>query len=191
MRLGIFGGTFDPPHIGHLLAAVDAVERLTLDRLVLVPASVQPLKTNSKVREAKHRLAMTRLLVEGDQRFAVDPLEIERAGLSFSVDTLRTFAERHPSDERFFVVGADVLRTFERWREPAEVLRLATLVVMTRESEGETAPGNLPAGGRAIPSRRIDVSSTEIRARVSSGRSLHGFVPDSIAAYIAAHGLYR
>ena len=191
MRLGIFGGTFDPPHIGHLLAAVDAVERLTLDRLVLVPASVQPLKTESKIADAKHRLAMTRLLVEGDQRFAVDPLEIERAGLSFSVDTLRTFAERHPLDERFFVVGADVLRTFERWREPAEVLRLATLVVMTRESEGETAPGNLPTGGRAIPSRRIDVSSTEIRARVSSGRSLHGFVPDSIAAYIAAHGLYR
>ena len=191
MRLGRFGGTFDPPHIGHLLAAVDAVERLTLDRLVLVPASVQPLKTESKVADAKHRLAMTRLLVEGDERFAVDPLEIERAGLSFSVDTLRTFAERYPTDERFFVVGADVLRTFERWREPAEVLRLATLVVMTRESEGASSPGIVPAGGRAIPSRRIDVSSTEIRARVSTGRSLHGFVPASIAAYIAAHGLYR
>ena len=191
MRLGIFGGTFDPPHIGHLLAAVDAVERLTLDRMVLVPASVQPLKADAKVADARHRLAMTRLLVEGDDRFAVDPLEIERAGLSFSVDTLRTFAERYPAGERFFVVGADVLRTFERWREPEEVLRLATLVVMTRESDGEASGGNVPGGGRVIPSRRIDVSSTEIRARVSAGRSLHGFVPDSIAAYIAAHGLYR
>jgi nicotinate-nucleotide adenylyltransferase len=189
VRLGIFGGTFDPPHIGHLLAAVDAVERLTLDRLVLVPARVQPLKLESKVGDAKHRLAMARLLVEGDERFAVDPLEIERAGLSFSVDTLRTFAERYPSDERFFLIGADVLRTFERWREPAEVLRLATMVVMTREDG--TPAGVMPEGARAIPSRRIDVSSTEIRARASAGRSLHGFVPDSIAAYIAANGLYR
>lgn len=189
MRLGIFGGTFDPPHIGHLLAAVDAVERLTLDRLVLVPASVQPLKSDSRVADAQHRLAMTRLLVEDDDRFAVDPLEIERAGLSFSVDTLRTFAQRYPSDERFFLVGADVLQTFERWREPAEVLRLATMVVMTREN-GATGTV-VPEGARAIASRRIDVSSTEIRARASAGRSLHGFVPDSIAAYIAAHGLYR
>jgi nicotinate-nucleotide adenylyltransferase len=191
VRLGILGGTFDPPHIGHLLAAVDAVERLTLDRMVLVPASVQPLKAEAKVADATHRLAMTRLLVEGDDRFVVDPLEIERAGLSFSVDTLRTFAERYPADERFFVVGADVLRTFERWREPEEVLRLATLVVMARESADEASPAVVPGGARVIPSRRIDVSSTEIRARVLAGRSLRGFVPDSIAAYIAAHGLYR
>jgi nicotinate-nucleotide adenylyltransferase len=189
VRLGIFGGTFDPPHVGHLLAAVDAVERLTLDRLVLVPASVQPLKSASKAADAPHRLAMTRLLVANDGRFEVDPLEIERAGLSFSVDTLRAFAGRSPSDERFFIVGADVLRTFARWREPEEVLRLATLIVMTRDDG--SSPAALPDGARAIPSRRIDVSSTEVRARVASGRSLHGFVPDSIAAYIAAHGLYR
>ena len=189
MRLGIFGGTFDPPHIGHLLAAVDAVERLTLDRLVLVPASVQPLKADAATAAPAHRLAMTRLLVEDEDRFAVDPLEIERAGLSFSVDTLRTFAERHPADERFFLVGADVLRTFERWREPARVLELAQLVVMTRDDGA--SPGAVPDGARVIPSRRVDVSSTEIRARAAAGRSLHGFVPDSIAAYIAAHGLYR
>lgn len=188
MRLGIFGGTFDPPHVGHLLASVDAVERLTLDRLVLVPASVQPLKSGLQAADAAHRLAMTRLLVEGDARFEVDPLEIERAGLSYSVDTLRAFAERYPSDERFFILGADVLRTFGRWREPDQVLRLAKLVVMTREDGASPAP--LPEGARAIPSRRVDVSSTEVRARVASGRSLRGFVPDSIAAYIAAHGLY-
>ena len=189
MRLGILGGTFDPPHFGHLLAAVDAVERLTLDRLVLVPAAVQPLKSATVTAPARDRLAMTRLLVQDDRRFEVDPLEIERSGLSYSVDTLGTFAERFPSAERFFLVGADVLRTFEKWREPERVLALATLVVMTR---GDGTPSvTLPEGAVAIASRRIDVSSTEIRARVAAGRSLRGFVPDSIAAYIAAHGLYR
>ena len=189
MRLGILGGTFDPPHFGHLLAAVDAVERLTLDRLVLVPAAVQPLKSGSATAPAHDRLAMTRLLVADDARFEVDPLEIERAGLSFSVDTLAVFAERFPSAERFFLVGADVLRTFDRWRQPERVLALAKLAVMTRDDGSPIAA--LPAGAVAVPSRRIDVSSTEIRARVAAGRSLRGFVPDSVAAYIAAHGLYR
>ena len=189
MRLGIFGGTFDPPHVGHLLAAVDAVEQLELDRLVLVPAAVQPLKTNQVRTPAEHRLAMTRLLVAGDERFGVDPMEIERTGLSFSVDTLAAFAERHPAAERFFLVGADVLRTFDRWRDPARVLELATLVVLTRDA-GDGGPV-LPAGALRLPTRRVDVSSTEIRARAAAGRSLRGFVPEPVAAYIAAHGLYR
>jgi len=189
VRLGIFGGTFDPPHIGHLLAAVDAVERLALDRLVLVPAATQPLKTGRATAPADHRLAMTRLLVQADSRFEVDPVEIERAGLSFSVDTLAAFAERHPTAERFFLVGADVLRTFDRWREPARVLELATLVVLTRDDGQEEMA--IPANAQRLPTRRVDVSSTEIRARVAAGRSLRGFVPDSVAAYIAAHGLYR
>ncbi len=189
VRLGILGGTFDPPHVGHLLAAVDAVERLTLDRLVLVPASVQPLKAGIQTASPADRLAMLRLLIADDARFEVDALEIERAGLSFSVDTLSVFAERYPSAERFFLVGADVLRTFDRWREPDRVLELATLAVMTREDGSPAAV--LPEGAIAIASRRIDVSATEIRARVAAGRSLHGFVPDAVAAYIAAHGLYR
>jgi nicotinate-nucleotide adenylyltransferase len=189
VRLGIFGGTFDPPHVGHLLAAVDAVEQLELDRLVLVPAAVQPLKTNQVRTPPEHRLAMTRLLVAGDERFEVDPIEIERTGLSFSVDTLAAFAERHPAAERFFLVGADVLGTFDRWREPARVLGLATLVVLTRDA-GDEGPV-LPASALRLPTRRVDVSSTEIRARAAAGRSLRGFVPEPVAAYIAAHGLYR
>ena len=189
MRLGILGGTFDPPHVGHLLAAVDAVERLTLDRLVLVPAATQPLKTGLVRATAEHRLAMTRLLVDADERFEVDAMEIERAGLSFSVDTLAAFAERHPTAERFFLVGADVLRTFDRWREPDRVLELATLVVLTRDDGKDEMA--IPAAARRLPTRRIDVSSTEIRARVAAGRSLRGFVPDAVATYIAEHRLYR
>ncbi len=189
MRLGILGGTFDPPHLGHLLAAVDAVERLTLDRLVLVPAAVQPLKMGLATAPAKDRLAMAKLLIEGDPRFEVDAMEIDRSGLSFSVDTLEMFAERYPLADRFFLVGQDVLRTFDRWREPERVRALATLAVLTRDDQAW--PLALPEGAVAVASRRIDVSSTEIRARAAAGRSLRGFVPESVAAYIAAHGLYR
>jgi nicotinate-nucleotide adenylyltransferase len=189
VRLGILGGTFDPPHLGHLLAAVDAVECLTLDRLVLVPAALQPLKAASAAAPAADRLAMTRLLVADDARFDVDAMEIERAGLSFSVDTLDAFAKRFPDAHRYFLVGQDVLRTFDRWRQPDRVRELATLAVMTREDENP--PVELPAGAVTVATRRIDVSSTEIRARVRDGRSLRGFVPEPVAEYIAAHRLYR
>jgi nicotinate-nucleotide adenylyltransferase len=159
---------------------------------------------------------MVRALVAGDPRFSVDPIEIDRAGLSYTVDTLSAFAERHPDAERFFLVGADVLAHFHRWREPDRVRRLATLVVMQRSdrrpTDGEGA-GSSPDAWRgadegdadegADPSwptgddvvylrtRRVDVSSTEIRARVRAGNSIHGFVPDAIAAYIERAGLYR
>ena len=188
MRLGILGGTFDPPHFGHLLAAVDAAERLSLHRTVLIPAAQQPLKIGAIRASAADRLAMTRLLVQGDARFEVDAMEIERAGLSYTVDTLAAFAVRYPSDERFFLLGEDVLRTFEQWREPGNVLTLATMVVLTRDGGGGA---RIPDGAMRLPTRRIDISSTEIRARVAEGRSLRGFVPEQVAAYIAAHRLYR
>lgn len=190
MRLGILGGTFDPPHIGHLLAAVDAVERLTLDRLAFVPAATQPLKAGQSGASGDRRLAMVHLLVAGDGRFTVDPIEMERGGLSYSVETLASYAERFGEVERFFLVGADVLRTFDQWREPERVLRLATLVVLTRDDQAGPAE-RLPHGAIRLPSRRVDVSSTEIRGRVAAGRSLKGFVPDAVADYIATHGLYR
>lgn len=190
MRLGILGGTFDPPHVGHLLAAVDAVERLTLDRLALIPAATQPLKAGQSGASAEQRLAMARLLVADDGRFTVDPIELERGGLSYSVETLASYAGRFGEAERFFLVGADVLRSFDQWREPERVLRLATLVVLTRDDE-DGQQGRLPRGAVRLPTRRVDVSSTEIRGRVAAGRSLRGFVPDAVADYIATHGLYR
>ena len=116
-------------------------------------------------------------------------MENERTGLTYSDDKQSAFAERHPGAERFFLVGADVLRTFDRWREPARVLELATLVVLTRDDGLDEMA--IPAAAQRLPTRRVDVSSTEIRARVAAGRSLRGFVPASVAGYIAAHGLYR
>jgi nicotinate-nucleotide adenylyltransferase len=192
-RLGIFGGSFDPPHVGHLLAASDAVESLGLDRLVFVPARVSPFKEGMTQTPAADRLAMVRLLVGDDPRFAVDPIEIEREGLSFTVDTLAALAERHPDAERYLLVGEDVLPSFPLWREPVRVRALARLVVLRRATAGEVM---LPDAVRADPpvmlaTRRVDVSSTEVRQRARAGRSLRGFVPESVAAYIAEAQLYR
>jgi len=193
MRLAIFGGSFDPPHVGHLLAAEDAIEQLTLDRVVLVPTATQPLKVGRAVATAEQRLAMARLLVEGDGRYEVSAVEVERAGLSFTVDTLEHFAAAYPEAERFLLLGADVLATFGQWREPERVLKLARTVVLERAGDPAAA---LPAGMDAkalmrLPTRRVDVSSTEIRRRVGNGKSIRGFVTDSVAAFIARAGLYR
>jgi nicotinate-nucleotide adenylyltransferase len=210
VRLGIFGGTFDPPHVGHLLAASDALEHLALDRLIFVPAAVQPLKTGRTTAEGTDRLAMVRLTVGDDPRFDSDAVELDREGLSYTVDTLREFARRFPSAERYFLVGADVLSTFAKWRDPQTVLDLATLAVLTRRAEPDAATSASPSGpgqsdspgsrplsdaltrrSTVVPTRRIEVSSTEIRERVRSGRSIHGFVTDAVAGYISSHGLYR
>ena len=210
MRLGIFGGTFDPPHVGHLLAASDAIEHLALDRLIFVPAAVQPLKTSRAAAPGAHRLAMVRLTAGDDPRLETDSVELDREGLSYSVDTLREFARRFPSATRYCLVGADVLSTFAKWRDPHTVLELATLAVLTRRADpepaltGATTSLGQPRGGdeslvdaalaqrsTIVPTRRIDVSSTEIRDRVRTGRSIHGFVTDAVAGYIGSHGLYR
>ena len=191
MRLGLFGGSFDPPHVGHLLAAVDAFETLGLDRLVLVPAAVQPLKAGLAAATAHQRLAMVRLLVGNDTRFSVDAVEIERAGVSYTVDTLQTFAERFPDAERFFLVGEDAMAAFGAWREPRQILRLARLAILRRPDATVQSVENRPDGTIALATRLVDVSSTEIRERVRAGKSIRGFVPESVATFIETERLYR
>jgi nicotinate-nucleotide adenylyltransferase len=193
VRLAIFGGSFDPPHIGHLLAASDAYEQLILDRIILVPAATQPLKAGLAGASAAQRLEMTRLLVTEDARFEVSSVEVERGGLSFTVDTLMHFATQYPTAQRFLLLGADVLGSFGQWRHPERILELANLVLLERQSEPPlTVPDALvDRGMRRLSTRRIDVSSTEIRERVRAGKSIRGFVPDAVAAYIAGEGLYR
>lgn len=191
MRLGIFGGSFDPPHVGHLLAASDAVEALSLDTLIFIPAAVQPLKAGMASAPAHHRLAMVRLLVGADSRFAVDSVEIERAGLSYTVDTLETFAQRFPSAERFFLVGEDAMTAFAAWKAPQQIMRLAQLAILRRPGGAAAVPTNAPDGTIALSTRLIDVSSTEIRERIRDGKSIRGFVPESVAAFIETERLYR
>ncbi|MDQ6925190.1 MAG: nicotinate-nucleotide adenylyltransferase [Candidatus Eremiobacteraeota bacterium] len=195
-RVGVFGGSFDPPHMGHLLVASDAVDALALDRVLFVPTATQPLKHRGRAAApAAARVAMVRALVGDDARFAVEPLEIERGGLSYTVDTLDMLVARAPGAQWFLLVGTDVLSTFDRWRDPLRVRALATLVVLAREVDGTDAraiparfPGGLP---QLLPTRRIDLSSTEVRARVGAGRSIHGFVPDAVAAIIREARLYQ
>lgn len=198
MRLGVFGGTFDPPHVGHLLLASDAVERLPLDRVVFVPAAQQPLKGRAGA-SAADRLAMTRLLAADDPRFAVDPVEVTRGGLSFMVDTLAELRRRHAGAALFLLLGADAVARVPEWRAVDQVLAAARLVVVARagDAAGAVPPAvaAMAAAGAGPPlvldARRMDVSSTEIRERLAAGRPVRGFVSDAVAAYIAAHGLYR
>lgn len=198
-RLGIFGGTFDPPHIGHLLAATDAAEALDLDILWFVPNATQPLKGAGQ-GSAADRLEMVRRLAALGKSFAVDAMEIERDGLSYTVETVAAFAARYPAATRFLLIGADVTETFAQWREPGRIRELADLVVLHRGSSGSAdwmKPGSSQEatqhldGARWLQTRRIDVSSTEVRERVRAGKSIRGFVPDAVAEYIAAAGLYR
>ncbi len=203
MRIGLFGGTFDPPHHGHLLAASDAFEALQLDRLVWIPASQQPLKVGAMCATAADRLAMVRLAVGDDSRFEVDSIEIERAGLSYTVDTVEAFAGRYPGDDLVVLLGADVLSTFAKWREPRRIASMARLAILHRAVNGGAVEKAAVAGAvRAITgddlpapvvldTRRVDLSSTEIRERVRQGRSLHGYVPDAVARYVREHALYR
>lgn len=189
MRIGLLGGSFDPPHTGHLLAAGDAFEALALDRLVFIPAATNPLKIGRVAATPEDRLAMARLLVDGDPRFDVDPIEIERGGLSYMVDTLMALAARWPEAELYLLVGADVPQTFAQWRESSKIAGLASVVVMQRTGEAPNL-ASMPAGTRGLATRRIDISSTEVRERVAEGRSIRGFVPDAVAEYIAAKRLY-
>jgi len=195
VRLGIFGGSFDPPHVGHLLAAVDAFEALQLDKLIFVPAATQPLKSDVVATPAHLRLAMVKLLVGADERFAVDAVEIDRAGLSYTVDTLETFAQRFPKAERFFLVGEDAMAAFGAWKRPQQILTLARVAILRRPRGGNGAAlersSDQPNGTIALATRLVDVSSTEIRERVRAGKSIKGFVPESVAAFIETERLYR
>lgn len=190
MRIGLLGGSFDPPHNGHLLAAGDAFEALELDRLVFIPAAVQPLKAGQAAATSAQRLEMVRRLVDDDARFELDPVEIERGGLSYTVDTLSTLAGRWPMAELFWLVGADVPQSFAKWREPERIVALATVVVMQRTAEVPNL-SVMPGTPQLLATRRIDISSTEIRQRVKQGKSIRGFVPEAVADYILSERLYR
>ena len=190
MRLGVFGGSFDPPHLGHLLAASDACEALALDRLLFVPAARQPLKTGVAEATPEQRARMLELMVGVDARFAVDRLELLREGLSYTADTLAELAARHAGASLFLLIGEDLAAQIATWREPARIAALAEIVVLVRGADASfTAPAAPPM--RRLVTRRIDLSSTEIRARVRAGKPIAGFVSEAVARFIRDAGLYQ
>lgn len=198
-RVGILGGTFDPIHVGHLVAAQAVHEALDLDRTLLIPSGTPPHKEGEVVAPATLRLRMVRAAVEEDARFQVSDLELRREGPSFTVDTLRALTEENGSLELFLILGADQWAGFGGWREPWDISALATLVVMTRNGEdpGSVDPGlppdpesRRPIRMHAVAVPRIDLSSTGIRERIGTGRSVRYMVPESVHRILEASKLY-
>jgi nicotinate-nucleotide adenylyltransferase len=190
VSIGIFGGTFDPPHIGHLIAAQDACETLQLQRLIFVPAAQPPHKRDRQVTPAEIRLDLLKAAIAGDVRFQVCELELQRAGPSYTVDTLRQLSGIFPGEEFYLLLGADQVRDLPTWHEPAEVARLAHVVLISR-SGVDALPDRDGLAKSAIQVTRIDVSATDIRQRVAAGRSIRYLVPRAVEAIIRERGLYR
>lgn len=195
--VGLLGGTFNPPHLGHLVCAQEALVQLGLDRVLLVPVNVPPHKEVAADPGPQARLELCRLAVAGDERFGVCDAEVLRPGPSYTVDTLRAIHAADPGDDLTFIVGGDVAQGLPTWREPAEVLRLARLAVAERtgarridilERVAQVAGGPERVAFFDMP--RMDLSSSLVRRHVAAGRSIRYLVPDAVAGYIAEHGMY-
>jgi nicotinate-nucleotide adenylyltransferase len=197
LRLGVLGGTFNPPHVGHLICAQEAHARLELDRVVLMPAGVPPHKDVQADPGAEARHELCRLAIGGDERFDVSRLELDRPGRSYTVDTLRALHDHSPQDDITFIAGGDMARSLPSWREPEAVLSLATLAVAERAADERDAIAAViaPLSGservRFFDMPRIDVSSSLVRERAASGLPIRYLVPDAVAAAIARNGWYR
>ncbi len=191
MRIGLLGGSFDPVHCGHLAAAQDALAEGGLDRVILVPAAQAPLKSDSPTASGPDRLAMLRLATEDDPRLAVSDWELVRGGLSYTVDTVRYFAALHPSDRLCWIIGADQAGQLARWKEIDALVQLVEFICLGRPGYAlPETPGLAGLRLRLCVGRRLDVSSTDVRARVRSGRSLEGLVPHKTVEYLRANRLY-
>lgn len=200
-RVGILGGSFDPPHAGHLMIAREAMERAGLDSVLFIPAGEQWLKEGQDVAPADHRLAMTRLLIGSDAAFAVSDMEITRPGPTYTVDTLRELRETSPpGTEYYFILGEDSVADLPRWHNPQELVTLCRFIAMPRA--GAEGRPDLTAACDAVPglrervtvledAPRMDVSSSSVRSMVKAGEDLSGLVPEQIVDYLTKHGLYR
>jgi nicotinate-nucleotide adenylyltransferase len=189
VRIGIFGGTFDPPHLGHLIVAQDAALALGLDRILFVPAARPPHKARGAVSAPDLRARMLELATAGDARFGVDRLELARSGASYTVDTLRELRGRQPDAEWTLLMGVDQYAELSTWREPDEIRRLARLGIMARAGSG-AGIGVAEDGATFVEVTRIDISSTAVRARVAAGRPIRYLVPDAVERFIFEQRLY-
>jgi nicotinate-nucleotide adenylyltransferase len=191
VRTGLLGGTFDPPHLGHLVLAETAREQLGLEKVLFLPAGDPWRKAGRKVTTAQHRVAMTRLAIAGNASFMLDEREVRREGPTYTIDTLRELRGEMPCHELVFLAGEDTLTDMPFWREPAEIARLSQIAIAPRRDSG--LPEGLPFSRESlvdIDMPFVDVSSTELRRRAGLGLSLRYLVPDAVCEYIRDHGLY-
>lgn len=205
MRIGVFGGSFDPVHLGHLIAAECCREQARLDRVIFMPAAVPPHKQDRRLTPADDRVQMLRLAVGGHEAFTISTREIDRGGVSFTVDTLAQLRETHPGEELFLLLGPDAIVEFPTWREPARILQLAQPLVMVREvlDDANTFTSDAQLAGlmgreqlaavlaAAVRLPAIGIRASDLRAAVAAGRSIRFRTPRAVEAFITAHGLYR
>lgn len=198
-RLGIYGGSFDPVHLGHLLLAETCREACELDRVMFLPCGQSPHKPRGAIASGQQRAEMLEFAVAGDSRFGVCRIELERSGPSFTVETLRQLRVEQPDSELFFLMGADSLADLPLWREPQAILELATIVAVNRGHRPppdwlslENRLGSIVRDRvRLVTMPAIDLSATEIRERIRSTRSVRFQVPRAVEEYIRHNGLYR
>ena len=206
MRLGIYGGTFDPVHYGHLLLAESCREQLQLDEVWFVPAAVPPHKQGHELSPGSARIDMLKLAIGGHEAFQVWPYEVEQGGVSYTVDTLAHLVEEDAARELYFLMGADSLRDLPTWREPGRICQLTVPVVVSRTIPGDKAASAVDFESLAklvdaerletirssqVRMPRIDLSSSDIRRRVAEGRSIRYQTPRAVEQYIRVQGLYR
>ena len=199
MTTALYGGSFDPPHLGHLAIAQQVLERFAVDRLVFLPASHSPLKKGTPTATDAQRLEMLSLATEGEPRFAVSDFELRKGGISYTIDTLRAWHLQEPDTNLLFIAGMDSLLTLHAWREPLEIVRLCRFVTFRRPGFPLPSPEELKLPpnvarqllGQVIDGPLVDISSSDIRERAAKGESLDGLVPDAVAEYIVSHMLYK
>jgi nicotinate-nucleotide adenylyltransferase len=203
MRVGVFGGSFDPVHDGHLIAAECGREQARLDQVLFMPAAAPPHKPERILAAGRHRLEMLLLAIGGNDAFAVSELELDRGGTSYTVDTLATLAAARPDDELVLLLGPDSLAGLPGWREPARIAALAEIVPVERDSLDDLAAAAAGLAGlfgaeavaamlgRRVRMPAIGIRATDLRAAVAAGRSIRYRTPRAVERYIATHGLYR
>lgn len=188
MATGVLGGSFDPVHHGHLIAADRAAEALGLDTVLFVPCARQPLKPAGPVASPERRLAMLRLAIGGYARFAIDTCELERPAPSYTIDTLRLLRERKPDERLVLILGADAAASLGRWRAADEVARLAEIAVLTRPGAPEVTSAFVK---HLVATPAIEISASDIRARCVTGKSIRYLTPESVVQYIERHEVYK
>ena len=190
-RVGLFGGTFDPVHSAHVALAQAALAEFALDQVRWIPTG-QPWQKERAITPAVHREAMVRLAIQGEPRFALDRIELEREGPSYTLDTVRQLAAAHPATEWLLIIGQDQYAALHTWRDWQTLLSLVTLAVANRPGPPRAAAAEVQAfAHRAVPLAMLDISSTDIRHRVAHGKDISQLVPPQVARYIETHGLYR
>ncbi len=191
VRLGVMGGTFDPIHHGHLVAASEVAARFALDEVVFVPTGQPTFKQHQRVTAAEHRYLMTVVATASNPRFTVSRVDVDRGGLTYTIDTLRDLKAQRPAAELFFITGADAIEQILRWKDVEQLFELAHFVAVTRPGHQLSLEGLPPDGVTMLEVPALAISSTGVRERAASGLPVWYLVPDGVVQYINKYGLYE